>query len=60
MFLNMTITYSSLGTKYFEKHRPPEQWHDIDTESKNSLRSIAWNPLGTLIAAGSADRTLRV
>jgi hypothetical protein len=25
-----------------------------------SLRSIAWNPLGTLIATGSADRTLRV
>jgi hypothetical protein len=25
-----------------------------------SIRSIAWNPLGTLIAAGSADRTLRV
>jgi THO complex subunit 3 len=24
------------------------------------LRSIAWNPLGTLIATGSADKTLRV
>lgn len=24
------------------------------------LRTIAWNPLGTLIAAGSADKTLRV
>ncbi|CZR60898.1 probable THO complex subunit 3 [Phialocephala subalpina] len=26
----------------------------------HGLRSIAWNPLGTLIATGSADRTLRV
>jgi hypothetical protein len=26
----------------------------------HSLRSIAWNPFGTLIAAGSSDRTLRV
>jgi len=25
-----------------------------------SLRTIAWNPLGTLIATGAADRTLRV
>jgi hypothetical protein len=24
------------------------------------LRTIAWNPLGTLIATGAADRTLRV
>ncbi|KAL3427793.1 WD domain-containing protein [Phlyctema vagabunda] len=30
------------------------RWH-----IKN-LRSIAWNPLGTLIATGSADKTLRV
>ena len=26
----------------------------------DSIRSIAWNPTGTLIATGSADRTLRV
>ncbi|KAL2207355.1 WD40 repeat-like protein [Sarocladium strictum] len=26
----------------------------------NSLRTIAWNPLSTLIATGSADKTLRV
>jgi WD40 repeat protein len=26
----------------------------------NSLRSVSWNPLGTLIATGSADKTLRV
>ncbi len=25
-----------------------------------SLRSIAWNPLGTLVATGSSDKTLRV
>lgn len=25
-----------------------------------SLRSIAWNPLGTLVATGAADKTLRV
>jgi len=28
--------------------------------NEGSIRSIAWNPLGTLIATGSADRTLRV
>ncbi|KAK4106006.1 WD40 repeat-like protein [Parathielavia hyrcaniae] len=28
--------------------------------SHPSLRSIAWNPLGTLIATGSSDKTLRV
>ncbi|KEY67491.1 hypothetical protein S7711_02411 [Stachybotrys chartarum IBT 7711] len=28
--------------------------------NSHSLRSIAWNPLGTLIATGSADKTLRV
>ncbi|SPN97813.1 related to AAC-rich mRNA clone AAC3 protein [Cephalotrichum gorgonifer] len=26
----------------------------------HNLRSIAWNPLGTLVATGAADRTLRV
>ncbi|KZZ94782.1 THO complex subunit 3 [Moelleriella libera RCEF 2490] len=26
----------------------------------HGLRAIAWNPLGTLVATGSADRTLRV
>ncbi|KND90459.1 THO complex subunit 3 [Tolypocladium ophioglossoides CBS 100239] len=26
----------------------------------HSIRSIAWNPLGTLVATGSADKTLRV
>lgn len=25
-----------------------------------SLRSIAWNPLGTLVATGASDKTLRV
>jgi WD40 repeat protein len=25
-----------------------------------SLRSIAWNPLGSLVATGSSDKTLRV
>lgn len=30
------------------------------TDEPSSIRSIAWNPLGTLIATGSADRTLRV
>ncbi|KAI9171969.1 hypothetical protein HJFPF1_01460 [Paramyrothecium foliicola] len=28
--------------------------------SSHGLRSIAWNPLGTLVATGSADKTLRV
>ncbi|KAM7190360.1 THO complex subunit 3 [Naviculisporaceae sp. PSN 640] len=28
--------------------------------SHHSLRSIAWNPVGTLIATGAADKTLRV
>ncbi|KAK3337298.1 WD40 repeat-containing protein [Cercophora scortea] len=28
--------------------------------SHHTLRSIAWNPLGTLVATGAADKTLRV
>ncbi|KAK4117379.1 WD40 repeat-containing protein [Canariomyces notabilis] len=28
--------------------------------SHHSLRSIAWNPLGSLVATGAADKTLRV
>ncbi|KAK4128340.1 WD40 repeat-like protein [Parathielavia appendiculata] len=28
--------------------------------SHHSLRSIAWNPLGSLVATGSSDKTLRV
>ncbi|KAI1254820.1 hypothetical protein MGN70_002880 [Eutypa lata] len=30
------------------------------SKSVNNIRSIAWNPLGTWIATGCADRTLRV
>ncbi|KAH8663156.1 WD40-repeat-containing domain protein [Tricladium varicosporioides] len=38
-----------------------QNYHDPSSPNFSfSLRSIAWNPLGTLIAAGSADRTLRV
>ena len=28
--------------------------------SPNSIRTLAWNPTGQLIATGSADRTLRI
>lgn len=38
--------------------------HYPDTTSRNSastsIRAIAWNPLGSLIACGAADRTLRI
>ncbi|TVY94395.1 THO complex subunit [Lachnellula willkommii] len=39
-----------------------QAYHDPSARGVNShsLRSIAWNPLGTLIAAGAADKTLRV
>ncbi|CAH0019398.1 unnamed protein product [Clonostachys rhizophaga] len=30
------------------------------TGGSNNLRSIAWNPVGTLVATGSTDKTLRV
>lgn len=30
------------------------------TKDLDSIRSIAWNPTGHLIATGSADRTLRI
>ncbi|GKT39965.1 THO complex subunit mft1 [Colletotrichum spaethianum] len=29
-------------------------------DHQHSIRSIAWNPLGTLVATGSSDKTLRV
>ena len=32
----------------------------ILTEDHCSIRSIAWNPLGSLIATGAVDKTLRV
>lgn len=32
----------------------------MNTDTQIRIRAIAWNPLGTLIATGSADRTLRV
>lgn len=38
-------------------------YHDPSTTRggvSNGIRTIAWNPLGTLIATGAADRTLRV
>ncbi|KAF2452400.1 WD40-repeat-containing domain protein [Lineolata rhizophorae] len=41
-----TTTYSDL---------PPQR-----VTSAHALRSVAWNPLGTLIATGAGDRTLRI
>lgn len=39
-----------------------QTYHDPSTRSPGShtIRTIAWNPSGTLIATGSADRTLRI
>ncbi|KAF6822679.1 THO complex subunit 3 [Colletotrichum plurivorum] len=38
-----------------------QPYHDPGSSSRgHSLRSIAWNPLGTLVATGSSDKTLRV
>ncbi|KAH8808261.1 WD40-repeat-containing domain protein [Xylogone sp. PMI_703] len=39
-----------------------QSYHDPSTRGAGSfsLRSVAWNPTGSLIATGSADRTLRV
>ncbi|KAH0424802.1 tho complex subunit 3 [Colletotrichum camelliae] len=38
-----------------------QPYHDPGSSSRgHSLRSIAWSPLGTLIATGSSDKTLRV
>ena len=35
--------------------------HYPDASSRNaSIRTIGWNPLGTLIACGASDRTLRI
>ncbi|KAK4162096.1 THO complex subunit 3 [Cladorrhinum sp. PSN259] len=31
-----------------------------DRDRSHSIRSIAWNPVGTLVATGSSDKTLRV
>ncbi|KAH7326672.1 WD40-repeat-containing domain protein [Stachybotrys elegans] len=47
---------------YFANLRS-QPYNDPNTSrggSSHSLRSIAWNPLGTLIATGSVDKTLRV
>ncbi|KAI3554752.1 WD domain-containing protein [Colletotrichum abscissum] len=38
-----------------------QPYHDPSSSSRgHTLRSIAWNPLGTLVATGSSDKTLRV
>lgn len=39
----------------FEK--PPRTYVD---DKVSSIRSIGWNPFGSLIATGAADKTLRV
>ncbi|KAI1325260.1 WD40 repeat-like protein [Xylariaceae sp. FL0255] len=39
----------------------PTIYHDPNTsKSPNNIRTIAWNPLGTYLATGCADKTLRV
>ncbi|KAF4636951.1 hypothetical protein G7Y89_g1139 [Cudoniella acicularis] len=39
-----------------------QNYHDPSSRgaSSHGLKTIAWNPIGTLIAAGASDRTLRV
>jgi WD40 repeat protein len=41
-------------------HPPIEYNTDIPLTALNSIRTIAWNPTGHLIATGSQDRTLRI
>lgn len=38
----------------------PRRTFVVDAAVAPSIRSIGWNPLGTLIATGAADKTLRV
>lgn len=40
-----------------ELRGPPVTYVDDDV---SSIRSIGWNPFGSLIATGAADKTLRV
>ncbi|KAL1883884.1 hypothetical protein VTK73DRAFT_7672 [Phialemonium thermophilum] len=57
----------SLAKEKFSSYFAPlkaQSYHDPSSQSRgstsHSIRSIAWNPLGNLIATGSSDRTLRV
>ncbi|KAK7432570.1 hypothetical protein QQZ08_000777 [Neonectria magnoliae] len=49
-------------SKYFESLRSQPYSDPNNSRSANphSLRTIAWNPLGTLVATGSSERVLRV
>lgn len=44
------LPYAALG-------KPPRTHVD---DKVSSIRSIGWNPFGSLIATGAADKTLRV
>ncbi|KAM7223511.1 THO complex subunit 3 [Rhypophila decipiens] len=49
------ITFASLKAQSYS-----DAGQSRGGSSHHSLRSIAWNPVGTLIATGAADKTLRV
>ncbi|KAI2629374.1 WD domain-containing protein [Xylaria nigripes] len=57
-------TKTSVAPEKFKTLLPtlqPTIYHDPNaSKSSNNIRTIAWNPLGTYLATGCADKTLRV
>lgn len=49
-------TYSRYKTTIYSD-APPNK-HNVS--SSHNIRTLAWNPLGTLVATGAPDRTLRI
>lgn len=48
------------GSHTYASPIPPKHGQRLTTHQPCSIRTIAWNPTGHLIATGSADRTLRI
>lgn len=48
------------GSHTFVTSTPKLTVNVLTTHQPSSIRTIAWNPTGHLIATGSADRTLRI
>lgn len=44
----------------FSKQKTQTYSDSTRAATSHNLRTIAWNPLGTLIATGASDRTLRI
>lgn len=53
------LDYEEIDIRFLEEElrKPPVTYVDDDV---SSIRSIGWNPFGSLIATGAADKTLRV